>query len=103
MKNMNNKMVSGFERVFRPLKLQGYVGNDIYQEVYMHYIHFLNEDGTVRKSKLDRMENGKIWIESRGQHSLYGECDYVFPDGTQKRLLALGTDVRGNPIIPGIV
>ncbi len=97
------KMISGIERVFRPLRLQGYVGNDIYQEVYMHYIHFLNEDGSVRKSKLDHMENGKIWVESGGRRSLYGECEYVFPDGTKKHLIAIGTDARGNPIIPGVM
>jgi len=98
-----SKMSSGIERVFRPVRVNGYVGNQLYQEVHMHYIHFLNEDGTVRKSKLDRMENGKLWMESTGQRSLYGECDYAFPDGTTKRLILLGTDARGNPMIPGVM
>ena len=97
------KMASGIERVFRPVHINGYVGNQLYQEVFMHYLHFLNENGTVRKSKLDRMENGKIWMESTGQRSLYGECDYAFPDGTTKRLILLGTDARGNPVIPGVI
>lgn len=100
---MTGKMASGIERVFRPIRINGYVGNQLYQEVHMHYVHFLNEDGSVRKSKLDRMENGKIWMESTGQRSLYGECDYAFPDGTKKRLILLGTDARGNPVIPGVM
>ena len=86
---LSGKMVSGVERVFRPIRIHGYVGNQLHQEVHMHYIHFLNEDGTVRKST--------------GQRSLYGECDYTFPDGTVKRLILLGTDARGNPMIPGVM
>lgn len=72
----------------------------------MHYIHFLSPtDSTiVVKSKLDKMIEGKLYKEAAGdERSLYGECEYTFPSGETKRLVALGTDMNGNPMIPGVV
>lgn len=109
------KMTTGIERVFRPLNIRGYTGPQIYREIYMHYLHFLNEDGTVQKSKLDKMIEGKFFKEATvslvadgsggvgtksPERSLYGEVIYQFPDGQTKRLLALGTDMHGQPVLP---
>lgn len=98
-------MTTGLERVFRPISLKGYEGLPLYREVFMHYIHFLSPtDNTVLKSKLDKMIEGKLYKEARGdERSLYGECEYTFPSGETKRLVALGTDMNGNPMIPGVV
>lgn len=97
------KMATGIERVFRHVHLEGYSGDPLFREVHMHYIHFINPDGTVRKSKLDKMVEGKLWMESKNQRSIHGECEYTFPDGVARRLIVLGTDVRGNPVIPGAI
>lgn len=96
------KMTTGIERYFRPLNIANYRGPQIYREIYMHYIHFLNEDGTVQKSKLDKTIEGKFFKEATNntERSLYGELEYQFPDGSTKRLLALGTNVHGNPVLP---
>ena len=96
------KMTTGIERAFRPLNINNYTGPQIYREIYMHYLHFLNEDGTVKKSKLDKMIEGKFFKEASNnvERSLYGEVEYQFPDGQTKRLLALGTDMHGQPVLP---
>jgi len=68
----------------------------------MHYIHFLAEDGTVQKSKLDKMIEGKFYKEAINtvERSVHGETEYQFPDGQTKRLLAIYTDSNGNPVLP---
>jgi len=104
MNMLPRKMTTGLERVFRPLRIQGYQGTTIYREVFMHYNHVLNEDGTVAKSKLDKMIEGKFFKQANGdERSLYGECEYTFPDGQTKRLVALATDINGNPVVPGAI
>lgn len=97
-------MATGLERAFRPVRLEGYNGPPIYREIHMHYLHFLNEDGTVRKSKLDKMIEGRFVTEAlnKTDHSTYGEMEYTFPDGQTKRLLVLGTDVYGRPVLPQV-
>jgi len=98
------RMTTGIERYFRPLRIQGYAGPQIYKEVYMHYIHFLNEDGTVQRSKLDKTTDGKFFKEAvnNTERSMWGEAEYTFPDGNTKRLLALGTDMNGQPVLPQV-
>lgn len=98
------RMTTGIERAFRPLRINGYSGPQIYREIYMHYIHFLNEDGTVQKSKLDKMIEGKFFKEAINskERSMWGEMEYTFPDGQTKRLLALGTDIHGQPVLPQV-
>lgn len=98
------KMTTGFERVFRPIKIAGYTGPQIYREIYMHYLHFLNEDGTILKSKLDNIIEGKYYKEAinNKERSMLDETEYKFPDGQTKRLLALSTDIYGRPILPQI-
>lgn len=98
------RMSTGFERVFRPVRPKGYNGPALYREIYMHYIHFLNEDGTVQKSKLDKMIEGHFVKEAVNNYerSTYGEMEYTFPDGQTKRLLVLGTDINGQPVLPQV-
>lgn len=97
---MTQKMTTGFERVFRHLQIRDYSGPPIFREIFMHYIHFLNEDNTVQKSKLDKMIEKGFWMEAmNGERSIHGECEYTFPDGVTRRLVALPTDVNGNPVI----
>lgn len=97
-------MTTGLERAFRPVFIPGYHGPQIYREIHMHYIHFLNEDGSVIKSKLDKMIEGKFFKEAINnvERSVHGETEYQFPDGQVKRLLALYTDSNNNPVLPQV-
>lgn len=70
------KMNSSVQRVFRKTK-EGF-----FLEFYLHFINFLNEDGSLRSSKLDReTTTGRLWRPARaGERSSYGEVDYKFPE-----------------------
>lgn len=90
---MNNfprtgRMTTGIERVFR----QTFDG--LYREMHLHWIHFLNEEGNVISSKLDKTTKGRLYkIASGDERSLYGEVEYKFPDQELPvRMVALGYD-----------
>lgn len=81
------RMTTGIERAFRRTP-DGY-----YREVFLHFIHFTDPKG-YKSSKLDKMIPGKLWKVARpDERSMYGECEYVFPDsedGKPTRLVCLG-------------
>ncbi len=81
------KMSAGLERVFRAIpNRQGY-----FREITLHWIHFIDPStGNIVSSKLDRQIPGGIYkIAAEGEHSLYGECEYMFPDGIKRRLIGI--------------
>lgn len=82
------RMTTGVERVFRPT----YDG--LFREIYLHWIHFLNENGDVVQSKLDKSIKGRLYkIAKDNERSLYGEVEYKFPNAEESvRLVALGLD-----------
>lgn len=84
------KMNTTIERVFKRTP------EGLFMEVYLHFLNFLNEDGTLRSSKLDKeVATGKLWRVARpGERSSYGEVDYRFPDQPRPiRLICLTTAV----------
>lgn len=82
------RMTTGVERVFRP------TFDGLYREVLLHWIHFLNDEGQVVQSKLDKSVKGRLYKIARGdERSQYGEIEYKFPDAEEPvRLVALGLD-----------
>lgn len=82
------RMTTGVERVFRP------TFDGLYREIYLHWIHFLNEQGEVVASKLDKSIKGRLYkIAKDGERSQYGEAEYKFPNAEEPvRLVALGLD-----------
>lgn len=85
MPRMLGKMTTYVEKIYRPVgsRMPGF-----YQEVIMHFVKFLNEDGSVRSLKLDREEPKDFWREPRvGERSSYGEVDYLFPGADKKTRL----------------
>jgi hypothetical protein len=80
------KMSTTIEKVFR-MNREGY-----YVEIHLHFLNFLNEDGSLRSSKIDReIVTGRIWKKAKpGERSLYGEEDYIFPNESKPtRLLCI--------------
>jgi hypothetical protein len=73
------KMNTTVERVFKRTP------EGLFVEVYLHFLNFLNEDGTLRSSKLDKeVVTGKVWRLARpGERSSYGEVDYLLPGQTK--------------------
>jgi len=86
------RMTTGIERVFRPLP------DGLYREVLLHWVHYLNESGEKTSSKLQKQIEGQLYIAmnedpSKKQYrSIHGEVEYTFPDGTTRRLVAVGMD-----------
>ncbi len=81
------KMTTGIERVFRATHEHG-----IFQEVLLHFIHFMDAEGNKVRSKLDKQVPGQLYqIMKEGEpgRSRHGEVEYEFPDGTTHRLCAL--------------
>lgn len=81
------RMTTGIERVFAPTREPG-----VYQEIYQHFIHFLDSDGNKVRSKLEKQIPGQIYrVINEGENfrSLHGEVEYEFPDGVTRRLVAL--------------
>lgn len=90
-------MTTGFERFFKPMTYQGQF--IIYQEMMHQYIHFLNDDGVVVSSKLDKIIPGKFYKEAgEGERTLDGLVTYKFPNGETKILIGLRQDVDGKPL-----
>lgn len=84
-------MNTGIERVFKPTNHAG-----VYQEVYLHFIHFFDEGGQKVASKLDKQIPGQLYRlvnEGENLHSTYGEVEYTFPTGERRRLVALNTNI----------
>jgi hypothetical protein len=84
----SNRMTTGIERTFRQTQ------DGLWREVYLHFIHFINDEGKVISSKLDKTILGKLYKVANGnERSQYGEVEYTLP-GTDKpvRLVALGLD-----------
>jgi hypothetical protein len=81
-------MTTGIEKVFRP------TFDGLYREVLLHFIHFLDENGNVVSSKLDKTLLGKLYKIAEGdERSQYGEAEYQFPEMDKPvRLVALATD-----------
>lgn len=82
------KMNTTVERVFKRTP------DGFFLEVYLHFLNFLNEDGSLKSSKLDKeVVTGKLWRVARpGERSGYGEVDYLFPDQAKPtRLLCVTT------------
>ena len=75
------RMTTCIDRVFRP------IGNGLFQEVYMHFIKFMNEDGTTKSMKLEKEELRGIWRQSDTEHSREGETTFVFPGDSKPRRL----------------
>lgn len=71
------------------------ISNGIYRKLYKHSIRFLNEDGSVKSTKLDKVVEGPLYriATKDSERSTYGEMMYTFP-GTKNpvRLLALALD-----------
>lgn len=87
-----HRMTTGVERIFVQTPDVG-----VYQEVYMHYLHFLNEEtGEKIRSKLEKRIPGKLFrlLRENEQHyrSAHGVEEYEFPDGEKKLLIGLGVD-----------
>jgi hypothetical protein len=83
------RMNTSIERVFRRLP------NGLYKEFYLHYLQFINEDGSLQSSKLDKQIPGRLYKKSDTQISAYGEVEYLFPgDAKPTRLVALGYDIE---------
>lgn len=83
-----HKMNTGIERVFRPTKDPG-----VYQEVLLHFIHFIDAEGKLIRSKLEKQIPGKLFRELREDEQHYrsteGKVEYTFPNGETKILLGL--------------
>lgn len=82
------RMTSGIERIFVPTP-----DSNVFQEVFIHVVHFLDENSNIIRTKQQKRINGKLYKalgpnESGG--SMSGTVDYTFPDGTTKRLVGLG-------------
>ena len=83
------KMCTSVERVFRPMP------DGLFREIILQFINFLNEDRTIRSSKLDKEIPGGLYKIARSdtEISQYGEIMYTFPgDDKPVRLLAIGKD-----------
>ena len=85
---MTERMTTGIERFFKMLP------DGLCREVLHHYIHFLGEDGQIKRSKLDKTIPGKLYKRANpGERSTYGQVIYTFPDEDEPvLLLALATD-----------
>lgn len=87
------KMSTGIERIFRRVSPPG-TSPTIYREFMLHFIHYIGPDGTKLSTKLDKTIPGMYYREAAaGEHSLYGEYEYTFPeDGITRRIIAIPRD-----------
>lgn len=86
--NAPTRMTTGVERVFRA------TFDGLFREVYLHWIHFLDDNGNIVRTKLDKSVKGRLYkVATENEHSMYGEVEYKFPDDEKPvRLIALGMD-----------
>lgn len=88
------KMTTGIERVFRRVSPPG-VQPEVYREFLLHFIHYMDTDGSKLSSKLDKTIPGMFYREARGnEHSIHGEYEYTFPDGVTRRIIAVPANSR---------
>ena len=83
-------MTTGIERVFRHLR------SGLYREIYLHYIHFLDDSGHIMSSKLDKTIEGKLFRRAANdtERSRHGEVEYKFPgEDDSVRMLDMGHDL----------
>lgn len=85
-----NKMNTEVLRSFRKTQ------DGLYREVYMHYLQFLDQEGNVVSSKLDKQIPGRLYKDATdtGERSNCGEVEYEFPNGEVRRLIALNMDYQ---------
>lgn len=70
-----NRMTTSMERVFKKLP------DGLIREVVLHYVHFIDEQGNVVSSKLDKSIPGRLYKRAtEGERTLGGEVVYQFPD-----------------------
>lgn len=82
-------MCTSVERVFRPMP------DGLFREITLHFINFLNDDRSIRSTKLDKEIPGKLYklAGSDSEQSQYGEVMYKFPNSDEPvRLLCIGRD-----------
>lgn len=85
------RMTTGLERVFRKVSPPGQTP-EVYREFMLHFIHYLDKDGTKLSSKLDKTIPGGYYREAQpNEHSAYGEeYTYTFPhDGVTRRIICI--------------
>lgn len=83
------KMTTGIERVFRRVSPVGQTP-ELYREFLLHFIHYMDTDGTKLSSKLDKSIPGMFYREAKPhEHSIHGEYEYTFPDGITRRIIAI--------------
>ena len=95
------------ERMWRPVKIDGYSGPQIFREINLLYIHFINEEtGEVVGTKLDKIVELKWWkVAGPNDRSSNGETEieYMPPDAKDTniklRLVALAEDLNGKPVL----
>jgi len=82
------RMTTGVERVFRA------TFDGLYREIFLHWIHFLDGNSNIIRTKLDKSVKGRLYkIAGPNERSMYGEVEYKFPDKDEPvRLVALGMD-----------
>lgn len=84
------KMTTGIERIFRRVTPVGQQPV-LYREFMLHFIHYLDKDGSKLSTKLDKTIPGMYYREAGpNEHSLYGEYNYTFPeDGITRHIVAV--------------
>lgn len=76
---------AGIEKTFR------YVEPGIYREMTIFLLHKTNEGGEILSTKIDKIEHGLLYKIARpGENSLYGQYNWVLPDGQEVVLVGLG-------------
>ena len=96
------RMTSSIERVFRAINFAGYNGPAIYREIFLHWVHFIDpETSKTIGSKLDKNILGDFYrVAKDNENSIHGIIEYKFPNAEKPvKLIALATDVNGNPVI----
>lgn len=88
MNKPTGRMTTGVERVFRA------TFDGLYREILLHWIHHLDAEGNVVRSRLDKSVKGRLYKVATGdERSQYGEVEYKFPNAEEPvRLVALGLD-----------
>ena len=86
------RMTTSIERVFKKLP------DGLCREIHLHFLVFLDDEGKIVSSKLDKSIQGKLYKKAVGnERSMYGEVEYKFPDEDEPvRLIALGRDYDDN-------
>lgn len=85
MTNNEVRWRPGIERTFRMVE------NGIFRELMFYFLHKVNEGGDIVSTKIDKVEHGRLYkIARQGERSLYGQYDWILPDGQEVVLIGLG-------------